>query len=162
MSIFRIKRFFCIHLQLLADYPSKLQGTVFDHILILQDNQLTLGGECFKIGYSMQINWSARNKHKLSFYGCFVFWSETKQLTGLILRFGSVITESGHPICTFLSEAPKMVTFVVNFNRHFVFCLSCVKTSTISCLLTLFCIVIKSAVVQSSINLSKSVLISWA
>ena len=99
----------------------------------------------------------ARNKHKLSLYGCLVFWSKIKQITWLFLSRGSGITESGHPMGMFLSKAAKMVTFVINLNRHFVFCLSCVQTSMISCFLTLFCIVVKSDLVQSSIDLSKSV-----
>ena len=61
---------------------------------------------------------------------------------------------------TFLSKAAKMVNLVIRLNRHLVFCLSCVQTSIISCLLTLFCIVVKSTLVQSSIDLSKSVLLS--
>ena len=71
---------------------------------------------------------------------------------------GSGITESGHPMGTFFSKAAKMVTLVISLNRHFVFCLSCVQISMISCLLTLICIVVKSALVESGIDLSKSVL----
>ena len=78
----------------------------------------------------------------------------------LFLRIGSEITESGHHMGTFFSRAAKMVILVISLNRHFVFCLSCVQTSMISCLLTLFCIVVKSALVQRSTDLSKSVLFS--
>ena len=63
---------------------------------------------------------------------------------------------------TFFSKAAKMVTLVINLIVHFEFCLSCVQISMISCLLTLFCIVVKSDLVQSSIDLSKSVLFSRA
>ena len=61
---------------------------------------------------------------------------------------------------TFFSSAAKFVTLAVNLNRYFVFGLSCVKTSMISCLLTLFCIVIKSVSVERTIDLSKCVLFS--
>ena len=105
---------------------------------------------------------SSRNKNKLWLYGCCVCASEIKQLTCWFIRCGSRIIESGHPIGTFLSKAAKMVTFVINLNRHFVFFLSCLQTSSTSCLLNLFCIVVKSTLVQSSIDLSKRVLFSWA
>ena len=51
---------------------------------------------------------------------------------------------------TFFSNAAKFVTIVVNLKRPFVFCLSCVKTQTlmIFCFLTLFCILIKSALIK--------------
>ena len=57
---------------------------------------------------------------------------------------------------TFLSKAAKVVTFVIKLNHHLVFCLSCAQNSKKSCLLTLFSLVVKSALVQSSIYLSKS------
>ena len=78
----------------------------------------------------------------------------------LFLRCGSGITESGHPMGTFLSKVAKILSLVTNLNCHFVFCLSCAQTSTISCLLTLFCMFVKSALVESRIDLSKNLLFS--
>ena len=55
-------------------------------------------------------------------------------------------------MATFFSKVAQRVTAVISLNRHFVFCLSCVQTSMISFLLTVFCIVVKSALVQRSID----------
>ena len=51
-----------------------------------------------------------------------------------------------------------MITSVINMNCDFVFCLSSRQPLMMSWLVTLFCIVIKSALVQINIDLSKSVI----
>ena len=94
---------------------------------------------------------------KLSLNDCCVCASEIKQLLWLLLR---EITESGHPLGTFFSKASKKVLFAIKLNRHFAFCLSCAQTSMISCLLTLFSLVVNSALIQSSRDLSKGVFFS--
>ena len=80
-----------------------------------------------------------------------------KQFSWWFLRSDLGNTESGHLMGTFFEQCRKNFTIMLNLNRHFVFCLYCAQTSLKSRLLTFFCINIKAALVQSKIDLLKSV-----
>ena len=93
-----------------------------------------LGGGCLKISCSMKMN-CKRSKKNIKCHWVVVFSFDSKS-NSLLDFFSKVVPESLNldiPWVRFFSSVAKIVRLVTNLNRHFVFCLSRLQTSMISC-----------------------------